>query len=797
MDITEFLTHQMRTIMNQNILLPLFLLLSFPIIAQQTIRGVITDKDSKQTIPYATIVVKDSNPVLGATSNDNGQFELQVPLGKNTLEISYIGYETYVLPNINVTAGKEVVLEIELVESFTKLEGVVVVLDKPKEKTVNEFSAVSARSLNVEEANLYAASIGDPARQAQNFAGVAGAGDDLNNEIVVRGNSPNTLLWRLEGVEIPNPNHFANLTGGSVSMLSSNMLAKSDFFTSAFPAEYGNGIAGVFDLRFRKGNNNKREFTIDAGVLGLGIASEGPFKKNGNASYLVNYRYSTLNILKQMGVDVTQGFNPNYQDLNLNINLPAQKAGVFNVYGLLGINKASSNDFEIATNGGTSTNFVNEQDDNSKTGILGLGHRIFLNDKTYLKSNLTHSSEVISRNNGLTINGISDPTSVEEFDSNLKTVRLSSFLNHKFNSKQVLRGGVVVSYIKEKTVDKSTDDDGTIPLEIKVDGNSTVLQSYLQWKYRITERVTLNSGLHFLHYNLTRKSSMDPRLGLDFRINSKQSINFGAGIHSRAERLAVYLLKDSSGNFQNKDLDLSKALHFVLGYNLQINEYTRLKMETYYQSLFDIPVINSGETRFSSINAGLFDFFETVDLPLTNDGKGVNYGIELTLEQFLNKGFYYLTTLSLYESKYKIGNSSYYNTRFNGNYVFNFLSGKEFAIGNEKNDTFGINAKFTLSGGQRYTAVDEMASINNQSTILSTTPFTEQVKVYYRFDLGFNYQWNRTNTTHTLSLNIQNVTNRLNDTFPNTFYNSETNSVITSKVRQNGLIPVLKYSLNF
>ena len=237
----------------------LFLTLPMALLAQQTVRGTITDKDSKQAIPFANILLKDSNPPIGTTSDENGKFTLSdVPIGKQTLILSFLGYETFTLPNINVTAGKEVVLEINLVESFAALDEVVIVAEKRKEKTVNQFVTVSARSLNPEQANLYAASLGDPARQVQNFAGVTGGGDDLNNEIVIRDNPPNTLLWRLEGVEVPNPNHFTRLTGGSVSMLSANVLAKTDFFTSAFPAEYGNGIAGVFDLRFRKGNNQKK-----------------------------------------------------------------------------------------------------------------------------------------------------------------------------------------------------------------------------------------------------------------------------------------------------------------------------------------------------------------------------------------------------------------------------------------------------------------------------------------------------------------------------------------------------------
>ena len=782
----------------------LFLTLPMALLAQQTVRGTITDKDSKQAIPFANILLKDSNPPIGTTSDENGKFTLSdVPIGKQTLILSFLGYETFTLPNINVTAGKEVVLEINLVESFAALDEVVIVAEKRKEITVNEFVTVSARSLNPEQANLYAASLGDPARQVQNFAGVTGGGDDLNNEIVIRGNSPNTLLWRLEGVEVPNPNHFTRLTGGSVSMLSANVLAKTDFFTSAFPAEYGNGIAGVFDLRFRKGNNQKRETTIDVGVLGLGFSTEGYFSKTSKASYLVNYRYSTLGFLEKLGLNLTDGFNPTFQDLNYNINLPTTKFGTFNLYGLLGKNASNSSETEDEDiDGNPSTdNFTNKTESDESTFITGLGHRVFIKDQTYLKTNITYSSNDAKKNDVFQNSGVVGPLESESFDSKSEAFRLSSFINHKFNSKHTLRSGFTLSHLKEKNTLSFTDenDDGTLSTsKDEINGTANVFQSYVQWKYRMTENFTLNSGLHFLHFGKTNSSAIEPRLGLNYKLNNVHSFSFGAGLHSRAEQLPLYLTKDATNtNFLNTNLKLSKALHYVVGYNWRINKNTLFKAEAYYQHLFDIPVDNSGETGYNAINAQSFDIFEIAETPLTNDGKGRNYGIEFTLERFLNKGFYYLSTLSLYDSKYKVGNGNYLNTRFNGNYVFNLLSGKDFAVGTKGNKTFGINAKFVLAGGQRFTGIDEAASIAGQTEVFSTTPFTEKVKAYYRFDLGINYQWNKTKTTHNLSLNIQNITSRINTTELDYFFDKLNNRIVTTKSEQNGLIPVLKYSINF
>lgn len=213
--------------------------------------------------------------------------------------VQMVGYEEVILSQIELKSAKELVLEIEMQEAVARFDEVVISGRKNKEKPVNEMASVSARSFTVEETSRYAAAAFDPAGMAQNFAGVTSGGDDLYNEIVVRGNSPKGVLWRLEGVEIANPNHFAagGGQGGAISMLSSTTLGNSDFYTGAFPAEYGNALSGVFDLKLRKGNTQKRESSFMIGALGLEVGTEGPLSKKYGGSYLVNYRYSTLGFM--------------------------------------------------------------------------------------------------------------------------------------------------------------------------------------------------------------------------------------------------------------------------------------------------------------------------------------------------------------------------------------------------------------------------------------------------------------------------------------------------------------------
>lgn len=783
--------------MQKQSLFILLLLFPFTLLAQQTIRGTILDKDTQIPLIGATITIQNSVPLMGATTDADGRFRIDnVKLGRYSLTIAYLGYEAQVLSNIEVTAGKEVVLNAGLIESIATLEEVVVTARQDKTKAINELATVSTRLLSIEESSRYAATFADPARQAQNFAGVAGGGDDILNEIVIRGNAPRGLLWRLEGVEIPNPNHFGQLggSGGGISMLSSNVLSNSDFLTGAFPAEYGNAASGIFDLKFRKGNEEQREFTFGAGFLGIEAAAEGPFTSGGDASYLVNYRFSTLSLLGLMGFDVVGDFLPNYQDLSFNVNIPTKNAGTFNVFGLAGNNWATTEYDSERT-----PNLSFDETENSATAVVGIKHRMILNDKMYLHTILSSSGvnslyEVIRKNPDT--NNVVDQ--LEE--GTILTHRLSSTLNYKLNARHTFRTGLILNHLDEKfSVD--VDSLGTAVNIVDVDGNTNVLQSFAQWRWRMSPSLTLNTGVHYYHYMLNGNQTVEPRLGLRWQTTNQLAFTFGAGLHSRAESLTTYLGQTRTNgqmlSSPNKDLGLTKAGHLVVGTEYSVNSNTRIKVEAYYQHLYDVPIAQDSNNNFSAINAfDAFDFINQQDV-FVNEGKGRNYGVEITVERFLKNNFYYLGTLSLYKSEFSNDGNEYFNSRFDGNYVMNLVAGKEFTVGKRKVNTLGINGKFTMSGGLRYTEIDTEQSIAQERTIESSTPFTGQIDPYYRADLGISYKMNKGNKTHTLSLNIQNVTDRLNVFERDSYFDNRRGQVIEEVYYQTSLLPILKYKVNF
>lgn len=262
----------------------------------QTIKGTVLDKEAEYPLIGVNVVLIGAETSIGTTTDFDGTFKLEnVPLGRQVVQFSYIGYETVTIPNILVNSAKEIVLDIQMEEDLTELSEVVVTATKDRRKAVNDMTTLSARSFTMEEVTRFSGALGDLARMAQNYAGVSGASDN-RNDIIVRGNSPSAVVWRLEGVDIPSPNHWATLgsTGGPISMLNTNSMRSSDFLTSAFPAEYGNGTGAVFDLQLKNGNTDKYEFLGQIGFNGFEAGIEGPLSIGKNASFIANYRYSTL-----------------------------------------------------------------------------------------------------------------------------------------------------------------------------------------------------------------------------------------------------------------------------------------------------------------------------------------------------------------------------------------------------------------------------------------------------------------------------------------------------------------------
>ncbi len=758
----------------------------------QTVRGTIVDQDSKAKLLGARVVIIGSDPVIGSVADENGKFKLEeVPVGRHTIKITMIGYEDRVMPNLLVNSGKEVVINIELVEAVEKLEGLVVKSDEKNSEVQNEMSLVSARSFSVEETQRYAGAIDDPARMVSSFAGVNGNAEG-NNDIVVRGNSPKGILWMLEGVQIPNPNHFANegSTGGPINALNSNMLGNSDFFTGAFSPEYGNALSGVFDMKLRNGNNETREYAAGLSILGSEFTAEGPFKKSYDGSYLANYRYSSLALLDNAGIVDFAGV-PKYQDASFKLMLPVNKKHTFSLFGLGGLSSIQIED----TDPDDEERIISKGEQQSSLGVIGLTHNYFINTKSYIRTTLSASGD---QSKGF--------YQIPDNNNELYTVSTTNFsksnliamttLNHKFNTRNKLKTGVILT---RQSFDMKGEywsfNSSQLEPELNQSGSTSMIQAFASLKHRINQDLSLVGGLHYLYYDYTKDYSIEPRLALKWKFKANQSISLGAGMHSKPESISMYLAEqqqaDGSFTRPNGDLGLSQAMHFVVGYDNMLTQFLHVKLEAYYQTLSDVPVEDDVNSTYSLLNSA--GWYTTRNL--VNEGTGRNYGIEATFERFFNKGLYYMTTLSLYNSLYTAKDGVERESRFNGNYVFNMLGGKEFRMGKpEKKRVFFTNIKLAMIGGQRYTPIDLQASIAKGDAVRDeSNPYSAKGDDIIKLDVAVGIRRNKPKTTTEFKIDIQNAT--ANEAVVNQYYEHGTQSIVIGK--QLPLLPVISYKVSF
>jgi len=772
-----------------------------------TIKGKVIDKQSELPMMGASVELLGAGISKGVVTDFDGYFTITgVPIGRQTIRISYIGFEVNTIPNIEITTGKDVSINVTLVESFGSLDEIVIKSSTNKIKSLNKFSAVSARQFGVEEVARYAGGRNDVARLASNFAGVASP-DDSRNDIVVRGNSPTGLLWRVEGIPIPSPNHFSALgtTGSPVSALNPNLLKNSDFITSAFPAEYGNAIGGVFDLGFRNGNKDEYEYSFQMGAFsGLEGTAEGPMNKKNNGSFLVAARYSLIGLIGGAGTSDT----PNYADVSFNLNFGKSKYGTFSLFGIMGTSSIDliGEDFD-------EDDLFSAEDENSYVtsdiAVIGAKHLISIGKKSYLKTVIAGASNTSSFEEDRIIDlDTADERIIRFAESNNEETRVtfSTLFNTKINNKFTLRTGLLLESFstdldrkqRDEQEDLNGDGDPDLTTIRTIDGSYNVFQPYIQTKYRLTEKLTINTGIHTMYSDLNEQFVIEPRASMTYRLHSNHTINLGYGLHHQnIATPLLFLNKEVDGVITNpnEDLDFVSSQHFVLGYDVKIARNWRAKIETYFQKI-DNAAIDRFSSSYSSLTEGADFTFSTDNTDLVNSGTGENIGLEITLEKSFDKGYHAMITSSFFESTYKGSDGIERSTPFDTGHIVNFLAGKEFKFGENKKNIFSIDGRFVSSGGKRFTPVNLAASQNAGYEVLQEDlAFSDQYEDYIRLDLKFSltYNSNEKKRSHKFYIDLQNLTNRAN-IFART-YNRTTNSV--EQIDQNGFFPDFGYRFQF
>ena len=797
------------------ILLPILLLFLVNIKSQQTVKGKIVDFESQFPLPGVTVQLLNEEENYIAATDLNGNFKLlAIPLGRHQIRFTYIGYKP-LAQTIVVNAGKEVVLNISIEESAEMLEEFEITSNENREVN-NEMAIISAQQFSVEETERYAGSRGDPARMASNLAGVQGA-DDSRNDIIVRGNSPLGVIYRVEGITIPNPNHFAisGSSGGPLSILNNKFLGNSDFFSGAFPSEYGNSTAGVFDLKIRNGNSEKTEFTGQIGLFGGEFLMEGPLSKKSAASYLLMYRRATLSIFNSLGIDLGTSAIPGYQDFAAKVNLPFKGGGNLALWAMGG-----NSNIEILISEQTDSTQVDLYGENTKDQRFGTGMLVSgatytkpINKTSFIKSTTCLNLEqqiskhdTVSRNPSQWSEVTLNPYMAYNFNK-IRYSNASSF-NKKINKKNTFKLGWVVDYTNFSFIDSVTTNSSnqTYRNRFNTAGSSFMAQPYLSWKHKFSDDFIMTAGLTSLYLTIFDDSAMqnpvvnyspiEPRFGIKWNINDKSALSFGLGYHSQMQPLYTrYYIPEGNNGPVNQNLDLTYSKHIVLGYSHQLNKNFGIKAEAYYQDLTGIP-IEIDSSAFSLTNAGS-GFARVFPNALNNNGTGYNYGLELTIQRYFNKNWHALFSGCLYNSQYTPSDGIERNTSFNGIYAVNFLAGREFEI--KENKVFGLGVKITGAGGKRKGIVDHIASAEQGEVIFKDEGFNDgKFKDYFRFDIKTTYKINKQKMTHEIGVDLVNLTGSQNilsySYAPNSTPNLDDDVVENYQL---GFLPIFYYRIDF
>ncbi len=752
----------------------------------QTIRGTVRDAASESPISYATVMIKGTT--IGTTTDEDGNFLLSgVPVGRHDVEVSFMGYQPATFKEVQVVSSKQSILTVMLRENAIALGEVTVKPTINKTETLNPMTTVSGKTITVEESKRFAGAFDDPARLVSSFAGVAS--DVSNNGIVVRGNAPKFLQWRLEDVEIPNPNHFAEVTGfggGGLAALSNQVLGNSDFFSGAFPSEYGNALSGIFDMRLRNGNNNKREHTAQVGITGLDFASEGYLKKGGKSSYIFNYRYSTMSLLSSLLPENADALS--YQDLSFKFNLPTRSAGTFSVWGT-GLIDRSGQKAKTNPEEWEYVKHRNKEEVQQYMFATGVGHKYYFNDNTFLKSTIALTSSQLDYVTDR-MDTLQSLHPYQTIKNTLWNAVVSTSLTKKFSRRHTNKTGIQYTAMIYDMLLRNSALLGA-PLQTVSNGTGTtgVVMAYTNSTIHPSDRLTLNVGVNMQTFLLNGKTTVEPRVGVKYQLNPRHSIGLAYGMHSRLEQLNYYFTRNEQGQYNNHDLDFTRAHHLVASYNIDLGKNLFLRIEPYVQQQYSVPVIEG--TSFSLTNLKSDWFLHD---NLVNKGEGVNYGIDVTFERFLSHGYYFLITGSLFNSRYKGGDAVWRDSRFNRSYLFNALAGKEWAVGKSKQNVLSLNLRFSYQGGDRYSPVDMKKTIEKQEVVYDETKaYSLQLSPSFVSHFTISYLVNKKNVSHEFAFKVLNATGYKE--FYGHLYNLKTGAV--TEDREATVLPNISYKLQF
>lgn len=757
------------------ILTAILIIYGITVVQAETLRGTVKDAITGEPLIGATVkIVEVEN--AAAVADLNGNYLINIKHGgRYTIEASYIGYEPNVMKEILISGAKEVLLDITLSESSAELNEVVVRPRVNKESTVNPTALVGGVMLSMEEANRFAGGINDPARLVSAFAGISASNN--GNGVSVHGNAPQMMKYRIEGVEVFTPNHYNDFYEagfGMVSALNSNVIGNSDFFTSTFNANYSNSLSGVFDVKMRSGNNSKHESILQVGTVNEELTLEGPLSKKTNSSYIFNYRYGFTSLADKLGI-IDYDTDYNFQDFSLKLNFPTKHVGTFSFFALGYYDGAEDKYLDIED---IKSIYDASRQNGHMWGLLGGGsHKIYFDSKWTWRTTIAYNAQHVKADIGYwglkrgTNNVLSIPIAYEEpktvlpYSSqkmNEDRILFNTELSKQVTSKWLTQFGAEYSHRFFNFGYSATDFVySTAPFTkyVCTKGNTGLGSLFWQNIIKPSQRFSLNLGVAANYFLFSKDLSIEPRISAKWNMDDNNTLSFGYGLHSMVERLDAYFY-EVNGKQVNKDLGLSKAHHILLTYMHKFNDNLNLRINAYYQYGFDTPVGTNGST-FCSTNR----FMNYFDEPLVSDGNTRNYGADITLEHYMNHGFFGQMNASVFKSEYRAQDKVWRPQLYDRGYNAKVLGGKEWMVGSHRQNVFNVSIKYTVQGGLHYTPVDvaAMTALMNAGKLPEDVIYKEneamskQYKPEHNVDLTISYKWNKKKVSHTIAFEGINI----------------------------------------
>lgn len=775
----------------------------------QTIRGTVVDKFTKTPLIGATVYVSNTDPVIGTITDQNGKYLLKkVPLGRAEVVSSYVGYNQYSSGHFIVTSAKEIILNIEMVEGLT-IDGVEISAIRDVNEPLNELAYVSARSFSAEDTERVPVSLNDVSSMAQSYPGTQQGRLDIENDIIVRGNTSFGMIWRLEGLDIPAPNHYARpgTSGGGISILSAQLMSRSDFYTGGMPAEFGNTISAAFDIHLKNGNTQRYENRFRLNLIGIDYALEGPIKKE-QSSFIFNARYSMLGVLNNLGFHPAgeNAFNEFYDfSFNLYFDHPG-KNSKWNIFGMAGnsveiynpLHPAEERDPEVWWHA-DSVWFA------SQMATVGAIYTKTHNATTFSKFAIAGTYSFIDRSDD-TLNLNNEPFRYRDDETHENRLYATYVFSKRFGPLFRMKTGVIGNLIDYRFYQmyfprRSTVDEIARRFNGKQaegEGLTQTAQAYAQGVYQLTDKITVSGGFHLLTLFHNMTTEVDPRLSFKYQINRNHRLSLAAGRYSQHLPLPAfsYVEPDTLADgrietvFPNKNLKMLSSNHLILGYQYATDNLLKIQAEAYLQDLHKVPVSPDPEDLYCFMNTNSeFPVFTVV-----SEGRGRNYGLDLTVEKMTARSFYFLLTGSLFAAKYRPLDGKWYHNRYSSLFVSAFTAGKEFDF--KRGRVLQVGARLILNGGYRYTPPDLVKSAEEDQFVgLEGAHNQSQMPNYWRIDTRIAYRWSKPKYAMHVSLDIQNITNHRN---PNgVWYNRTTNAVDYNYHPGNALIPMVNFAVDF